>query len=143
MKDAVHVRIQRHHEAATLPRVSQDGDVAADLFACEATEVPARGRALVPTGIALELPDGFRARIHARSGLSWKHGIETGAGLIDHGFRDPLGVLLYNHTDAPYAVQVGDRIAQLCIERYTHPTFEEVEAIAPTGRSAGWGSSGR
>ena len=141
--DPVHVRCQRHHASAVLPVVSQTGDVAADLFASEAVLVPARGRAIVPTGLALELPTGFRARIHARSGLSWKHGIETGAGLIDQGFRDPIGVLLYNHTDVPYAVQEGDRIAQLCIERYTRPTFEEVEAIAPTGRSAGWGSSGR
>ena len=122
--DTVHVRCQLHHASATLPQVSQAGDVAADLFACEAVTVPARGRALVPTGLAVELPPGFRARIHARSGLSWKHGIETGAGLIDEGFRDPIGVLLYNHTDSPYEVLPGDRIVQLCIERYTRPTFE-------------------
>ncbi len=137
------MRCLRHHEQAVLPVVSQDGDVAADLFACETVVIPPRGRALVHTGLALELPPGFRARIHARSGLSLKYGIETGAGLIDQGFRDPIGVVLYNHTDVAYAVQLGDRVAQLCIERYTLPTFEEVEAIAPTGRSAGWGSSGR
>ena len=141
--DDVPVRCVLRHAHAHIPRVSQPGDVAADLFACVAVTVPARGRALVDTGVALELPSGFRGRIHARSGLSWRHGIETGAGLIDQGFRDPLGVLLYNHSDEPYPVQVGDRIAQICIERYSSPSFEEVASLGATERTSGWGSSGR
>ena len=95
-----------------------------------------------PTGLAFELPEGFRARVHSRSGLSLKHGIEAGAGLIDQGFRLPVGVLLYNHGGEDFQVRAGDRVAQLCIERYTHPTFVEVEAVEATARGAGWGSSG-
>lgn len=140
--DTVSIRVQRVHPQASLPRVMQRGDVAADLAACEPAVVPARGRALIPTGLVLELPEGFRARIHSRSGLSLKHGIEAGAGLIDQGYRHPLGVLLYNHGDADFAVAPGDRIAQLCIERYTEPSFVEVDAVDPTERGAGWGSSG-
>ena len=140
--DNVTIRVQRTSACASLPRVMQPGDVAADLTASQAVTIPARGRAVVPTGLILELPEGFRARIHSRSGLSLKHGIEAGAGLIDQGFRHEVGVLLYNHSEVDFAVAVGDRIAQLCIERYTHPTFIEAEAIEATSRTAGWGSSG-
>lgn len=140
--DTVTIRVQRTTESAALPRVMQPGDVAADLTASQAVTIPARGRALVPTGLVLELPEGFRARIHSRSGLSLKHGIEAGAGLIDQGYRHEVGVLLYNHSEVDFPVAVGDRIAQLCIERYTHPTFEEVTAVDTTSRTAGWGSSG-
>jgi dUTP pyrophosphatase len=141
--DSVTIRLQRRHPDATVPRVMQHGDVAADLYACAPAVVPARGRALVDTGLVLELPEGFRARIHSRSGLSLKHGIEAGAGLIDQGYRHPVGVLLYNHSDQDFPVAAGDRIAQLCIERYTHPLFEEVAEVAASERTAGWGSSGQ
>jgi dUTP pyrophosphatase len=141
--DSVTVRVHRTTDTATLPRVMQPGDVAADLTASAGVTIPARGRALVPTGLVLELPEGFRARIHSRSGLSLKHGIEAGAGLIDQGYRHELGVLLYNHSETDFPVAVGDRIAQLCIERYSHPTFEDVDTVETTGRTSGWGSSGR
>lgn len=140
--DSVTVRFQRLSEAAIAPRVSQAGDVAADLFAASPVRVPARGRAMVPTDVALELPPGFRARIHSRSGLSLKHGIEAGAGLIDNSYRHAVGVLLYNFSDDDYHVAPGDRIAQICIERYTEPRFEEVASVGLTARTTGWGSSG-
>ncbi len=140
--EVVSVRFQRLKETAVAPRISQPGDVAADLHAAAATVIPARGRAMVETGLALELPPGFRARLHSRSGLSLKHGIEAGAGLIDNSYRHPIGVLLYNFSDEDYAVQVGDRIAQICIERYHEPRFVEAESVTATERTAGWGSSG-
>ncbi len=142
MTEMTTVRFQRLSDRARPPLVSQEGDVAADLFSAADVVIPARGRALVATDLALELPPGFRARIHSRSGLSLKHGIEAGAGLIDNAYRHAIGVLLYNHSDSDYAVREGDRIAQLCIERYTHARFEEVEVVAPTARTPGWGSSG-
>ena len=141
--DTVSIRVQRTTDSASLPRVMQPGDVAADLTASQAVTIPARGRALVPTGLVLELPEGFRARVHSRSGLSLKHGIEAGAGLIDQGYRHEVGVLLYNHSETDFPVAVGDRIAQLCIERYTHPQFVEADAVERTERTAGWGSSGK
>jgi dUTP pyrophosphatase len=140
--DPVTVRFQRLSERAIAPVVSQPGDVAADLHAAEDAVIPARGRAVVATDLALELPAGFRARLHSRSGLSARHGIEVGAGLIDQGYRYAVGVLLYNHSDAEFKVVAGDRIAQVCIERYSHPTFVEVDQVQPTERSTGWGSSG-
>ena len=140
--DTVEIPVARASTNAVLPQVMQPGDVAADVAASRAAVVPARGRTLVPTDLVLALPAGFRARLHSRSGLSLKHGVEVGAGLIDQGFRLPIQVLLYNHSDVDFAVAPGDRIAQLCIERYSHPSFREVDAIPPTERGAGWGSSG-
>lgn len=140
--ETVRIPVQLVSEAATLPRVMQAGDVAADVAAAEATVIPARGRALVATGLVLELPAGFRARLHSRSGLSLRHGIEVGAGLIDQGYRHPVGVLLYNHSDVDFPIAPGDRIAQLCIERYTHPEFAAVAAVEANARGTGWGSSG-
>jgi dUTP pyrophosphatase len=140
--DTVTIPIHRLTPSATLPQLMQPGDVAADLAASVAATVPAHGRALIATGLVLNLPAGFRARIHSRSGLSLKFGIEAGAGLIDESYRHPVGVLLYNHSDEDFHVGVGDRIAQLCIERYTHPTFVEVDAVESSARSAGWGSTG-
>ncbi|MBC7543410.1 MAG: dUTP diphosphatase [Candidatus Sericytochromatia bacterium] len=136
------VRTCRLSPSARLPTVSQPGDVAADLHAAEAVIIPARGRCLVPTGLAMELPPGYRASIRSRSGLSLKHGIEAGAGLIDNQYRDAIGVLLYNHSDVDYPIAAGDRIAQICIERYEEPGFIEVDELSSSSRTAGWGSSG-
>ncbi|MGE5708172.1 MAG: dUTP diphosphatase [Bacteroidota bacterium] len=141
--DEVRVRFQKLSSTAVEPKVSQPGDVAADLFSAENTTIPARGRRLVRTGIALELPEGFRASIRSRSGLSLKWGIEAGAGLIDQSYRHEVGVLLYNHSEEDFLVRAGDRIAQICIERYSLPLFSEVESVEATARTEGWGSSGR
>lgn len=124
-----------------LPEYQQVGDVAADVFAAEDILVPANGRALIKLGIKLMLPTGYRAKLHSRSGLSRYHGIEVGAGLIDCGHREGIGVMLYNHTSSNYQVKVGDRVAQLAIEQYTHALFVE-KPVPPNLRSPGWGSSG-
>jgi deoxyuridine 5'-triphosphate nucleotidohydrolase len=134
--------VQLTHPQATLPRVSQPGDVAADVTAVEAVTIPPGARALVETGLVLELPPGYRGRFHSRSGLSLKYGIEVGAGLIDQGFRHPVRVLLYNFGEAPFVVHPGDRIAQLCIEPYVHASFKAVDHVPLSERTEGWGSSG-
>lgn len=130
-------------DGARKPEVSQAGDAAADVFAAVDVVVPARGRALVQTGVILELPKGYCASLRSRSGLSLRHGIEVGAGLIDSGYRGEVGVLLYNHSDDDYQVQAGDRIAQMRVESYQEPVFVEVKQVSPTGRGMGWGSSGK
>lgn len=143
MPGHVQVRFRRLSDRAIAPRVMQDGDVAADLHSPGDLTIPARERLVVETDLALELPPGYRGRIHARSGLAARHGIAVGAGLIDQGYRGNIGVLLFNHSDEPFAIHAGDRIAQLTIEPYWVADFEEVPDIADTARSAGWGSTGR
>jgi dUTP pyrophosphatase len=120
----------------------QAGDAAADLCAAEAGEIPPRGRAVVPTGLAIALPQGTRGRIMPRSGLAMTFGIDVGAGLIDSGYRGEIGVLLFNHGDTPFRFAVGDRIAQLAIEPSWTPAFTETSVLDPTNRSEGWGSTG-
>lgn len=116
--------------------------MAADLYSAVDLVIQARGRAVVPTDVAIELPSGYRGRIFPRSGLAARHGIDVGAGLIDESYRDAIGVLLFNHSDEPFQIRAGDRIAQLAVEPYVLPEFREVEQVAGTARTPGWGSSG-
>ena len=130
------------------PAYAQPGDAGADLRARhEATLAPGGGRALVATGIALALPPGGAGFVQPRSGLALRHGVTclNTPGLIDSGYRDELKVLLVNLDPVePFAVQRGDRIAQLVVQRVEHAAFVEVDALDETDRGlGGFGSTGR
>ena len=130
-----------------LPSYARAFDAGADLVARQdAVLAPAGGRALVPTGIALAIPEGYAGFVQPRSGLALRHGVTclNTPGLIDAGYRDELKVLLVN-TDPtePYHVRRGDRIAQLVIQRVEHVAFTTVGELAPSERgAAGFGSTG-
>lgn len=131
-----------------LPAYARAGDAGADLVAREGALLRAGGgRALVPTGVALALPDGYAGFVQPRSGLALRHGVTclNTPGLIDCGYRDELRVLLVNtDPDEDYEVHRGDRIAQLVIQRVEHADFEPVAALDPTDRGAGgFGHTGR
>ncbi len=101
---------------------------------------------LVPTGIAVALPDGLAAFVHPRSGLALRHGLSivNTPGTIDAGYRGEIKVLLVNH-DPHESIQLtrGDRVAQLVIQRVEHVTFAEVESLPDSVRGAGgYGSTG-
>jgi dUTP pyrophosphatase len=123
-----------------------------DLYASEATTIPAStltpgggveiGRALVPTGIALAIPEGLYGRVAPRSGLAVRSGIDVGAGVIDRDYREELRVLLFNFTAQPFEVRTGDRVAQLVFERAGEPVLEIAESLDETGRVGGFGSTG-
>jgi dUTP pyrophosphatase len=131
-----------------LPSYARAGDAGADLVArVEHVLAPGGGRALVPTGIAVALPDGYAGFVLPRSGLALRHGVTclNTPGLIDSGYRDELKVLLVN-TDAreEYRVERGDRIAQLVIQRVEQAAFEVVDELPPSERGlGGFGHSGR
>lgn len=107
---------------------------------------PGGGRALIPTGVALAIPDGYAGFVQPRSGLALRHGVTclNTPGLIDAGYRDELKVLLVN-TDPkePYKVTRGDRIAQLVIQRVEHVTFLPVDELPPSERGGGFGHTGK
>lgn len=107
--------------------------------------VPARGRVLVPTGFALAIPAKHYGRLAPRSGLAVRHGLSVGAGVVDCDYRGEVHVLLFNHSDADYVVQPGERIAQLVLEQISTPPVELAEEpLSETGRGAGgFGSTGR
>ena len=131
-----------------LPAYAKPGDAGVDLVAREnVTLPPAGGRALVPTGIAVALPDGYAGFVQPRSGLAFRHGVTclNTPGLIDSGYRGELKVCLVN-TDPtePFEVVRGERIAQLVVQAVEHVAFVEVDALDETTRGeTGFGSSGR
>jgi dUTP pyrophosphatase len=105
--------------------------------------VPARGKALVKTDLAIATPENTYARIAPRSGLAWKNFIDTGAGVVDYDYRGNVGVILFNHGESDFEVKRGDRIAQLILERISMAEVEETEELFETSRGAGgFGSTG-
>ncbi|HMG39689.1 MAG TPA: dUTP diphosphatase [Acidimicrobiales bacterium] len=131
-----------------LPGYAREGDAGADLVAREGVRLRrGGGRALVPTGVALALPEGYAGFVQPRSGLALRHGVTclNSPGLIDSGYRDELKVLLVNtDPDADYEVGRGDRIAQLVIQRVEQAEFTVVETLPPSQRgTGGFGHTGR
>ena len=130
-----------------LPSYARAGDAGADLIArTGALLAPRGGRELIPTGIAIALPEGFAGFVQPRSGLALRHGVTVlnSPGLIDAGYRDELQVILVNLDPAtPYEVRRGDRIAQLVIQRVERAVFHEVEVLPGSARGdGGFGSTG-
>ncbi|KAH8732631.1 dUTPase-like protein, partial [Phaeosphaeriaceae sp. PMI808] len=114
-----------------------------DLYSARELTIPARGRALVPTDISISVPVGTYGRVAPRSGLAYKHGIDTLAGVIDADYRGPVGVILANLSDTDFEVEVGDRVAQLIVEKIVMPDVVVVEKLEESVRGAGgFGSTG-
>jgi dUTP pyrophosphatase len=144
----VRIPIRRLDEALPLPSRKHPGDAGYDLVARVDTQLaPGGGRALVPTGIALAIPDGYAGFVQPRSGLALRHGVTclNTPGLIDAGFRDEISVLLVNlDPSAAFDVHRGDRIAQLVIQRVEDVEWDDVESLDESARGlGGWGSTGR
>ena len=141
------VPMRRLDAALPLPTYAHPGDAGADLVAREeVTIAPAGGRAVIPTGIALAIPDGYAGFVLPRSGLALRHGITclNTPGLVDAGYRDELRVILVN-TDPtePYTVHRGDRIAQLVIQPVERTAFLAVDDLPESSRGlGGFGSTG-
>jgi len=140
-------RFTRLTDAAVAPRRAHPGDAGCDLFAAEALHIEPGQRASVGTGIAVEIPEGCAGLVLPRSGLAARHGIAlvNAPGLIDAGYRGELRVLLLN-TDRQeaFAVEPGDRIAQLVIVEIGDADPVEVESLAESLRGeGGFGSTGR
>lgn len=129
-----------------IPQYARPGDAGADLRSSVSVTVPAMGRVLVPTGVSIALPDGFVGLVHPRSGLAHKHGITVlnTPGTVDAGYRGEIMVNLYNTTNQDFSIEVGDRIAQLLIQRVERASFLRVERLPESDRGeAGHGSTGK
>ncbi|KAK6115358.1 hypothetical protein DH2020_007627 [Rehmannia glutinosa] len=137
------LRVKKLSEKAILPSRGSPLSAGYDLSSATETKVPARGKALVPTDLSIAIPEGTYARVAPRSGLTWKHSIDVGAGVIDADYRGPVGVILFNHSDVDFEVKAGERIAQLIIEQIVTPVVIEVDDLDSTVRgSGGFGSTG-
>jgi dUTP pyrophosphatase len=142
------IPVQRLDPDLPLPAYAKTGDAGLDLLAREGVVLKAGGgRAVVPTGLALAIPEGYAGFIQPRSGLALRHGVTclNTPGLLDSGYRGELQVLLVN-TDPSDDVEIarGERIAQLVVQRVEHVQFEVVDVLPETERGAGgWGHTGR
>ena len=142
------IPIRRLDPTLPLPATAHDGDAGYDLRAREAAVLaPGGGRAAVPTGIATAIPPGWAGLVLPRSGLALRHGVSclNAPGLIDAGYRDEIRVILVNHDPAEaFKVEVGDRIAQLVIQRVEPVEWELVDDLGESSRgTGGFGSTGR
>ncbi|MEL0438792.1 dUTP diphosphatase [Phycobacter sp. K97] len=149
----VTIRICRDAQAdpdLPLPSYETEGAAGADLRADLPDRTPVvlepGARALVPTGLRVEIPDGYEIQIRPRSGLALKHGITlpNTPGTIDSDYRGPLGVIILNAGQERFEIAHGDRIAQMVIAPVLQARFELVEHLSETRRgSGGFGSTGR
>mmetsp|Transcript_7486 Transcript_7486/g.21168 ORF Transcript_7486/g.21168 Transcript_7486/m.21168 type:complete len:180 (-) Transcript_7486:107-646(-) len=137
------LQVKRLRPDAILPTRGSPLSAGYDLHAADATTVPARGKALVSTGLAVKCPEGSYGRIAPRSGLAWKNHVDVGAGVVDADYRGEVRVVLFNHAAEDLEINAGDRIAQLVLERILMLPLEEVEDLDATDRGAGgFGSTG-
>lgn len=141
------IRVNRLHPDAILPACAHGAqeDAGMDLHAVQDAVLEPGVPALVPVGIAIELPPGYEAQIRPRSGLALRHAIllPNAPATIDPGYRGEIRVILLNLGPAPYAVHKGDRIAQLVVARYEAVVWVECELGASARGAGGFGSSGR
>ena len=140
------VLIMRLDPGVPLPSYAHPGDAGADLTTAEDVELGPGERALVRTGLAIALPDGYAAFVHPRSGLAARHGVTlvNAPGTVDAGYRGEIKVTLLNtDRDRPVSFRRGDRIAQLVIQRVERAVFHEVTVLPGSSRGdGGFGSTG-
>jgi len=144
---ALEILVTKLHPSAIIPTYAKPGDAGADLYSIEEKTLKPGERALVKTGIAIALPEGYVGLVHPRSGLALKNGISVvnSPGTIDSGYRGEIGVVLINHDlNESFSVKVGDRIAQLVIQKFETAIFKTVSQLPPSERaSGGYGSTGK
>lgn len=134
----MNIKIQKLKSEAQLPAYQTEGAAAVDLHACidQPITLVAHKTTIVPTGIALELPEGYEAQVRARSGLAAKHaiGLVNGIGTIDSDYRGEICVIMINWGDQDFVIESGMRIAQLVISKYERVRWQEVEVLDGTTR---------
>ena len=142
------IAVRRLDPDLPLPDRRHPGDAGYDLYArVDAKLAAGGGRALIPTGIAIAIPEGYAGFVQPRSGLALRHGVTclNSPGLIDAGYRDEISCLLVNlDPETVFEVRRGERIAQLVIQRVEDVEWDEVDTLDDTARGlGGWGSTGR
>ena len=129
-----------------LPRKAHSDDAAFDLRSRVDIELPVGRSVVVPSGVYIELPEGYEAQVRPRSGLALKHNLmlTNSPGTVDAGYRGEVGIIMYNAGSEPFQVKRGDRIAQMVICRLPEVELSVVERLSESGRGAGgFGSTGR
>ncbi|MGN1016606.1 MAG: dUTP diphosphatase [Faecousia sp.] len=133
---------------ARVPTYGTEASAGADLYACmqDKVEVGPGQSAMIPTGIAMEIPKGYAGLVFARSSMGAKRGLAPAnkVGVIDSDYRGEIRVVLHNHSGEPQSIEPGERVAQLLIVPVFTPGFQEAKKLSDTGRGAGgFGSTGK
>jgi dUTP pyrophosphatase len=144
MSESPSLPVKRLHADAVLPVYKHPGDAGMDLSAVEAVTVAPGEIVAVPTGLAFAIPDGYVGLVHPRSGLASRGlTVANAPGTIDTGYRGEVKVLLINLGTEPFAIEKGDRIAQMVIQQVAHlPLVERANLDATRRGSGGFGSTG-
>lgn len=145
-EDVLDLDVRQLDPALPVPSYAHPGDAGLDLHAADATVLRPGQRALVPTGLAVAIPDGWAGFVHPRSGLAVDHGVTVlnAPGTIDAGYRGEIRVPLVNLGEEAVEIQHGQRIAQLVLMRVGRARVRPVERLPDTARgTGGFGSSGR
>ena len=142
------ISVKKLRSDAQLPTYGTEYSAGADLYACldGPVTIPAGEAYLVPTGLAMEIPEGYAGLIFARSGLAVKQGLAPSnkVGVIDADYRGEILVSLYNHSRQDRVIEPGERIAQMVIVPFLKACWEETEELRETRRgSGGFGSTGK
>jgi len=137
----IKVKIVRLKEKASLPVYATAHAAGMDVSACldAPVTIEPSSSALIPTGLAIELPEGYEAQLRPRSGLALRHliSLPNSPATIDADYRGEVGVILINHGREPFTVNHGDRIAQMVVSKVDRVAFEEVDALSDTERGEG------
>ena len=150
MKNKLKIYKKSNRETIKLPQYQTTGSSGLDLVAnleqdTEQLTIKPNKWEIIPTGITIELPDGFEAQIRPRSGLAYKYGVTVlnSPGTIDSDYRGEIKIILINHGHEDFIVKNGDRIAQMIISKYEQVELEEIEFLTETSRNdGGFGSTG-
>ncbi len=141
---ALRLNIQKLDPRAVILSHAHEGDAGMDLCALDQVLLPAHKRALVGTGLAMEIPLGYVGLVWGKSGLATKHGVAILAGVVDAGYRGEIMVALLNTSDEDYVIEAGHKIAQMLIQKIEHPEIVEVSELSSTTRGEqGFGSTGK
>lgn len=146
LKTADELKVFLRSENATAPTKGSALAAGYDLYSSESAVIPAQGQGLVSTDLTIIVPIGTYGRVAPRSGLAVKHGISTGAGVVDADYRGEVKVVLFNHSQKDFSIEKGDRIAQLVLEQIVNADIKVItqEELDVTVRGdGGFGSTGK
>ena len=138
------IKIKKLKEDAVLPNYAHAGDAGMDMYASEDVHIRKGERVKVPTGIAMEIPEGYVGLVWDKSGLSINHGLKTLGGVIDSGYRGEIIIGIANLSSEDYTIEKGHKVAQLLIQKIESPVIEEAGELNESHRGEkGLGSTGK
>ncbi len=138
------IKIKKLKPDAVLPNYAHSGDAGMDMYASEDVHIRKGERAKVPTGIAMEIPEGYVGLVWDKSGLSINHGLKTLGGVIDAGYRGEIIIGIANLSSEDYTLEKGHKVAQLLIQKIESPVVEEAIELKDSHRGEkGLGSTGK